>query len=196
MFGYVSFLLLGAAIALGAVTSRALLDRRADLAGVAPPSAQTEQCPDRAQFALADARLIPLGRMDPAAAWDRIREVLGQWQTQHFGDTTRKAAQAAPLLGLPLLFMEQEPAMMQQRVAAVAQNARTCFFQLRIRRVDYRIAFWFTFRPPDAQTRATALELRWLGGVKGAGERTWKPEGQWAGALVEDLVQRITPRAR
>jgi hypothetical protein len=90
--------------------------------------------------------------------------------------------------------MESSPAAQMQQAPPELQSGHTCFLQGRAKdraNTDFRIAFWFGIHITKGQKAGRILEIRWLSGTKGAGERTWRPEVPLSGRQAESLARRI-----
>jgi hypothetical protein len=146
-------------------------------------AAQDIACPDAAQFLLSEPWTVHLPRDVGDTAWGRVRASLLEWRAANFpGDTS----------SLGVLVVNRAAAAQQVAAQPRAENAQTCFFVKRVsRRIEYRIAFLFTLRPAPAAGSGPLLEVRWLSGMKGAGEETWQRDVARAAPLVEQLVQYL-----
>lgn len=182
MLEYLSLVALSSALAGGVLAARLVL--RPTAAGVSAailPSEQDE-CPPIDAFSRADHWSVSLSGVPPDQVWPRLRQALDAWRKTYFpGDTS----------SLPALVLERDASPQQQKSRLDAYEARTCFFRVQqAPRVQYRLALVFRILEP-ASPGTTTLEVRWLSGIKGAGERTWTMDRERAGPLVEDLVRRL-----
>ncbi len=182
MLGYLSFVALSAALAGGVLTARLVL--RPTAAGVPAVilNAEQDECPPIDAFSRADHWSVSLSGVPPDQVWPRLRQALDAWRKQYFPEDTSS---------LPALVLERDASPQQRTSRLDAYEARTCFFRVRqAPRVQYRVALAFKILEPTSRD-ATTLEVRWLSGIKGAGERTWTIDRERVGPLVEDLVRRL-----
>lgn len=164
----------------------------------APPrrfTAAPQACPEPGDFARAPSRPVELPA-GPVNIWGAVREALTRWRDSSFQAAFNAEAQEA---GPPYLAMETSPAVQMQQAPPAFQSAHTCFFEGRTkdrRNTDYRIAFWFAIRGAEGQKAGRILEVRWISGIKGSGERSWQAEvpqsgrqGEWLARRIEDQIK-------
>src|ERR1041385_5342160 len=182
MLGYLSLVALSSALAGGVLTARLVL--RPTGAGMPAVILNPEQddCPSIDAFSRADHWSVSLNGVAPDHVWPRLREALAAWRKTYFPEDTSS---------LPALILEREASPQQQTSRLDAYEARTRFFPVhQSPRVQYRVALAFKILEPTSRG-ATTLEVRWLSGIKGAGERTWTNDKERVGPLVEDLVRGL-----
>lgn len=157
------------------------------LGAVAAPVV-AQDCPEGPDFAVAPIRVIRLPSK-PVDLWGLVRGALTRWRDSSFAAAYPPQV---PEREPPYLAMEAgTAAQLQQQAAPQTTSAHTCFFEGRLRRTDFHIAFWVAVHEAPAQKGGGTIELRWLGGSKGAGERAWGPAVEQAGKFAESLAQRI-----
>jgi len=123
--------------------------------------------------------------------WGAVREALKQWRDSSFRAAFEMGAQDAEP---PYVAMEGGPAVQMQQRLPQFESGHTCFFegQMKDRRnTDFRIAFWFGIHNAQGQKTGGVLEVRWISGIKGSGERSWQPEVPQSGRQAESLARRI-----
>jgi hypothetical protein len=150
--------------------------------------ASQAECPDVEAFSAAPYRRVQLPRIAADTLWDHVGEVLERWHRDQF--LSGGEAQIAAGVDAPVLFVDYAETQALGARLAAGQTARTCFVAHRSEKgVDHRVAFWFG---AEAAETGTVLEFRWLGQMKGRGERTWQPDRNLAPRMAATLVRYLT----
>ncbi len=149
-----------------------------------------QACPEPTDFAAASSRPVEL---PPGAVnvWPAVREALKRWRDSSFRVAFEGGPQDAEP---PYVAMETSPAAQMQQAPPDLQSGHTCFFEGRVKdrpNTDFRIAFWFGIHGTRSPKAGRILEVRWISGIKGAGERAWLPEVPASGRQTESLARRI-----
>ena len=180
---YLTFIALSSALAGGVLAARHVLHPTGAGVPAAVVNPAQDDCPPIEAFSLADHWSVSLGSMPADQVWPRLRQALAAWRKAYFPQDTSS---------LPALVLERAASPQQQTSRLDAHEGRTCFFRVRQSpQVQYRLALAFRIVEP-AGRGATTLEVRWLSGLRGAGEKTWLADRERVGPLVEDLVRRLT----
>ncbi len=150
----------------------------ASLAGLG--ANQEEECPSLDAFVAAPQRGVELTGLRGDSVWEHVRRVLEEWHREQI-DSTSDA---------PILIVQPTGTPQIAQGVSLSESGRTCFVRHRSeRRVDYQIAFLFSGEQTKA--RGTALTVRWIGFLKGRGERTWQRDRNWSTRQAADLVRRL-----
>lgn len=169
------------AVMVSAVPSTAIASDRFDPCDPRIQERATE-CPAMSDFEVADPWSIALPQMADEEVWRRIQEALRAW--------SKRNVESPDTSGRPLAMVDRRAPI--QQLTPTLRHARTCYFELDTdSRVDRRLAFRFTLWPAETREDARVLEIRWLGGIKGGGERTWMTEEKRSGLLAEDLILEL-----
>lgn len=182
-------------LAIGLAAAAALAAGPAPRPPFRPSAIGSQPCPAPADFVLATPRPVTLPAA-PVDVWSVVRAALTRWRDSTFGaDYDVGSAEATPAY----VMMEASPAGQIQQASVDLAAGHTCFFEGRSkkrRNTDFRIAFWFGIRGTPGQKAGRVLELRWVSGIKGSGERTWQPDVLESARQAEALASGIEARLR
>jgi hypothetical protein len=186
MLGYLTVIVLSAGFAYASSLLRpAVIGDAEPQVGVA--EYQTQDCPDAAAYVRAASWSFPVPPVQTDTIWQHVREALREWRKTDFPTATSEVV---------LLMENAAPQQMQERGVRLEQ-ARTCYVVGRLpdTRIELRVAFWFSFRLPAEPEEISTLEIRWVGDIRGTGERRWQPDVKYPGVLAQDLIEHIEQMA-